>query len=231
MVNNQKHIFHLIPPGILHPDKTCLFVNGVVIDPGVPHQRDQSPAEQGLAVNPGNLVVSASAIDHALSPPLDAARDKRKGEDQIGTTGGASVLYEDKGAVPASASTTCSQHGLHRKAAPYSRGKVLPVRAFFTNHPSPAAIEENIWPTRALAPYVESVSNSVQNGSSRGLHSRRSGTISILITAPTVRYSSYTVSGKPAVCGNRSHPHSPRVWRGKPKNTRGGSVPSRRNGG
>ena len=27
--------FHLIPSGILHPDKLCVIGNGVVIDPGV----------------------------------------------------------------------------------------------------------------------------------------------------------------------------------------------------
>ena len=33
MVNDQRVILHLIPTGILHPDKKCVIGNGVVIDP------------------------------------------------------------------------------------------------------------------------------------------------------------------------------------------------------
>ena len=35
VVNGQKHIFHLVPSGILHRGKLCVIGNGVVLDPGV----------------------------------------------------------------------------------------------------------------------------------------------------------------------------------------------------
>ncbi|HOJ40948.1 MAG TPA: adenylosuccinate synthetase, partial [bacterium] len=32
-VGERKHVFHLVPSGILHPDKICVIGNGVVVDP------------------------------------------------------------------------------------------------------------------------------------------------------------------------------------------------------
>ena len=98
VVNNQKFIFHLIPSGILHPGKTCLIGNGVVIDPGVLIYEMDQLQEHGLTVTPESLVISAYA--HVIMPyhrALDAAREKRKGKTKIGTTGrGIGPCYEDK---------------------------------------------------------------------------------------------------------------------------------------
>ncbi|MCZ6769683.1 MAG: adenylosuccinate synthetase, partial [Acidobacteria bacterium] len=33
IVRDQKYVLHLIPSGILHPEKVCVIGNGVVIDP------------------------------------------------------------------------------------------------------------------------------------------------------------------------------------------------------
>lgn len=33
MIDNQKYVFHLVPAGILYPDKICVLASGVVIDP------------------------------------------------------------------------------------------------------------------------------------------------------------------------------------------------------
>src|SRR3989339_1368834 len=35
VVRGEKHAFHLIPSGVLYPEKTCVIGNGVVIDPEV----------------------------------------------------------------------------------------------------------------------------------------------------------------------------------------------------
>ena len=32
-VGDKKFVFHLIPSGIMHPDKICVIGNGVVLDP------------------------------------------------------------------------------------------------------------------------------------------------------------------------------------------------------
>src|SRR5512137_463646 len=33
IINGKKYVLHLIPSGILHPEKLCVIGNGVVIDP------------------------------------------------------------------------------------------------------------------------------------------------------------------------------------------------------
>lgn len=163
VVNNQKHIFHLIPSGILHPDKTCLIGNGVVIDPGVLIKEINHLQEQGLAVTPENLVVSASA--HVIMPyhrALDAAREKRKGKTKIGTTGrGIGPCYEDKVGragirIHDLLDRTVFTEKLHRNL----EEKNFLLEQFF-HEPSldPAAIEdEYLAYGERLAPYVESVS-------------------------------------------------------------------------
>lgn len=98
VVNNRKFIFHLIPSGILHPGKTCLIGNGVVIDPAVLIQEMDRLKEHDIPVTPQNFIISRYA--HLIMPyhrALDLAREKHKGKTKIGTTGrGIGPCYEDK---------------------------------------------------------------------------------------------------------------------------------------
>ncbi|MGA2937846.1 MAG: adenylosuccinate synthase [Syntrophobacteraceae bacterium] len=98
VVNGKKHIFHLVPSGILHQDKKCMIGNGVVLDPGVLIQEMDRLEEAGLRVTPDNLLISL--YTHVIMPyhrALDLAREKRKGRTAIGTTGrGIGPCYEDK---------------------------------------------------------------------------------------------------------------------------------------
>jgi adenylosuccinate synthase len=98
VVNGKKHIFHLVPSGILHQDKKCMIANGVVLDPGVLIQEMDRLEEAGLRVTPGNLLISL--YTHVIMPyhrALDLARENRKGRSAIGTTGrGIGPCYEDK---------------------------------------------------------------------------------------------------------------------------------------
>ena len=98
VVNGRKHIFHLIPSGILHRDKKCMIGNGVVLDPGVLIEEMDRLQKAGLRVTPDNLLISL--YTHVIMPyhrALDLAREKRKGRSAIGTTGrGIGPCYEDK---------------------------------------------------------------------------------------------------------------------------------------
>ncbi len=98
VVNGQKHIFHLIPSGILHPGKMCMIGNGVVLDPGELMREMDSLEEAGRHVTPDNLMISL--YTHIIMPyhrALDVAREERKGKTAIGTTGrGIGPCYEDK---------------------------------------------------------------------------------------------------------------------------------------
>lgn len=94
----QKYVLHLIPSGILWPDKLCVIGNGVVIDPLGLLEEMAKLRGQGVTITPQNLLISESA--HLTMPyhrSLDKAREKRRGENAIGTTGrGIGPTYADK---------------------------------------------------------------------------------------------------------------------------------------
>jgi len=100
VVNGKKHIFHLIPSGILHPEKRCCIGNGVVIDPAVLLEEFKKLKENGVELTPQRFLISERA--HLIMPyhkAIDLAREAKKGKTKIGTTGrGIGPCYEDKAA-------------------------------------------------------------------------------------------------------------------------------------
>ena len=98
VVDGEKSIFHLIPSGMLYPDKRCLIGNGVVVDPEVLLEEIKGLSERGIKVGPKRLGLSERA--HLIMPyhmAIDIAREKAKGASKIGTTGrGIGPCYEDK---------------------------------------------------------------------------------------------------------------------------------------
>jgi adenylosuccinate synthase len=99
VVNGKKTVLHLIPCGILHPATSCVIANGTVIDPGVLLQEIDRLAEAGCTVN-GRLHISEAA--HVIMPyhrVIDAAQDRLRGKNRVGTTGrGIGPVYADKAA-------------------------------------------------------------------------------------------------------------------------------------
>ena len=97
IVDDDKVVLHLIPSGILHPGKTCVIGCGVVIDPEVFLEEVRGLRERGLC-NEGDLLISKDA--HLIMPyhkRLDAAKERLRGENKIGTTGrGIGPAYTDK---------------------------------------------------------------------------------------------------------------------------------------
>lgn len=94
VVDGVKHVFHLIPSGILYPGTTCVLGNGVVIDLSALNQEIADLTRHGIDLE-GRLWISKSAFVvlpfHIL---LDKARDRLK---KIGTTGrGIGPAYIDK---------------------------------------------------------------------------------------------------------------------------------------
>jgi adenylosuccinate synthase len=60
IINGKKYILHLIPAGILHPQKLCVIGNGVVIDPIALKQEIEELAAGGIDCK-GRLYVSNRA--------------------------------------------------------------------------------------------------------------------------------------------------------------------------
>ncbi|NLJ44850.1 MAG: adenylosuccinate synthase [Bacteroidales bacterium] len=95
--NNVKHVLHLIPSGIFHPEKLNIIGNGVVLDPAVfkCEIENLGPTVEELA---GRLILSAKA--HLILPThriLDAAYENHKGNLRIGSTlKGIGPAYTDK---------------------------------------------------------------------------------------------------------------------------------------
>jgi adenylosuccinate synthase len=98
VVEDEKFILHLIPSGILHPNKTCCIGNGVVVDPGVLLGEIDNLSSHQVHVSPDNLVISGQAhVIMTYHQAVDNARELRKGKSKIGTTGrGIGPCYEDK---------------------------------------------------------------------------------------------------------------------------------------
>lgn len=96
VVNDKTFKLHLIPSGILYPDKECIIGSGTVIDPKVLIQElDQL---QALNISTRNLLISQTA--HVTMPYhrlIDKASEELRGERKLGTTGrGIGPTYADK---------------------------------------------------------------------------------------------------------------------------------------
>jgi len=98
VVNGKKTVLHLVPSGALHPNKLCVIVNGVVVDPEILIKEIEALKAQGHLASDEQLRISEQA--HVIMPYhklIDQARERLRGEGMIGTTGrGIGPAYEDK---------------------------------------------------------------------------------------------------------------------------------------
>src|SRR4249919_945677 len=94
--DGEEFKFHLIPSGILYPDKACVIGNGVVLDPRILLGEIDGLRRRGVDV--GNLKISANA--HLIMPYhvlLDTAGEVKLGKLSLGTTRrGIGPCYADK---------------------------------------------------------------------------------------------------------------------------------------
>ncbi|MCK5219133.1 adenylosuccinate synthase [bacterium] len=97
VIDDKKHILHLVPSGILHPGVTCLIGNGVVIDPVSLLSEIEVLEASGVQVRE-NLKISELA--HVTLPyhcALDQAYEAKRGKVKIETTHrGIGPTYKDK---------------------------------------------------------------------------------------------------------------------------------------
>ena len=66
IANGKKYILHLVPSGILWPDKLCVIGNGVVLDPIGLVEEINELRGQGVTITKDNLLISDRA--HVVLP-------------------------------------------------------------------------------------------------------------------------------------------------------------------
>jgi adenylosuccinate synthase len=98
VIGNVEYKLSLLPSGVVRPDKLSIIGNGVVVDPWALLAEIETMRGKGLDISPRNLRLADNA---ALILPshgaLDRAREERRGDQKIGTTGrGIGPAYEDK---------------------------------------------------------------------------------------------------------------------------------------
>src|SRR5256712_12083483 len=97
-VGDKSFVLHLLPSGIIHPGKTCVLGNGMVIDPKAFFEEADRLTAQGLEVSPERVKISSRA--HLIFPyhrALDHTSEERLGNERVGTTlRGICPAYEDK---------------------------------------------------------------------------------------------------------------------------------------
>jgi adenylosuccinate synthase len=97
IADGKKFVFHLVPSGIMNPDKICIVGNGVVFDAEQFLFEVDELKNYGISVE-NRLFVSDLA--HLVLPyhkSQDSAAESIRGNDKIGTTGrGIGPAYADK---------------------------------------------------------------------------------------------------------------------------------------
>lgn len=97
VVGKEKYVLHLIPSGILYPDKKCVIGNGVVLSPKVLFDEIDHLKNRGIYVG-NNLVISDRA--HLIMPYhllIESLEEDGRGNRKIGTTKrGIGPAYMDK---------------------------------------------------------------------------------------------------------------------------------------
>ncbi len=107
VVGSERYALHLIPSGIIYPEKTCVIGNGVVVDPHQVIKERDALISRGIDVSPRRLRISERAqvvmpwhktLDAALENLLSTGQSNGGGGDQsIGTTRrGIGPAYADK---------------------------------------------------------------------------------------------------------------------------------------
>jgi adenylosuccinate synthase len=97
VINGQKHILSLIPSGIMREGVRCYIGNGVVLSMEALLKESQTLIERGVPVFDRLRISPSCPLILPTHVALDKARELRRGDQKIGTTGrGIGPAYEDK---------------------------------------------------------------------------------------------------------------------------------------
>ena len=97
IIGNKKTILRLIPSGIMHKEVICYIGNGVVLSPEALFKEIGELEAAGLDVQSRLKISEAATLILPYHVAIDHAREKKRGDAKIGTTGrGIGPAYEDK---------------------------------------------------------------------------------------------------------------------------------------
>ncbi len=97
VVAGEKTVLHLIPSGILRENVLCLIGNGVVLAPDALITEMNKLESKGVPVRERLRISPNCPLILPYHTALDQAREKKRGNAKIGTTGrGIGPAYEDK---------------------------------------------------------------------------------------------------------------------------------------
>jgi adenylosuccinate synthase len=172
VVNGKTFISHLIPSGILQKKK-CFIGNGVVVDPFVLLKEIDYLDSHDVDVSPDMLKISNRA--HLIMPyhqAVDMAREEKKGDTKIGTTGrGIGPCYEDKATRRGIRFCDLMDPDLVKeKIKAVLEEKNFYLAHYFNTDPlDPDQVITDIMDVRErLLPYIEDVSVALNKGSAAG---------------------------------------------------------------
>ena len=99
VVGGKKTVLRLIPSGILRPELACFIGNGVVLSPEALLKEIDELESAGIDVAARLSISEACPLILPYHVAIDQARETKRGEARIGTTGrGIGPAYEDKAA-------------------------------------------------------------------------------------------------------------------------------------
>lgn len=97
VINGEKTVLHLVPSGILRAGVECMIGNGVVLAPDALLKEVEMLEARGVPARERLKISEACQLILPYHVALDAAREKARGKQAIGTTGrGIGPAYEDK---------------------------------------------------------------------------------------------------------------------------------------
>lgn len=97
LTGGKQFILHLIPSGIIHPDKICYIGNGVVLDPfGILEEIDVLK-RQNINTEGRLFISSAANLVMPYHKMIDQIEERKRGGEGLGTTlRGIGPAYKDK---------------------------------------------------------------------------------------------------------------------------------------
>ena len=97
IIEGKKYVLHLIPSGILHPQKICVIGNGVVVDPFALKKEIDELERAGVSCRGRLFISNRSNIILEYHRLVEKRDEESRGDGRIGTTDrGIGPSYEDK---------------------------------------------------------------------------------------------------------------------------------------